>query len=105
MLQAVFAREPSRPIRLRAWLPPGFLPPQLDVTAHEVPPVTMMVRPLGRDVWPVPAAAADRHRLVARRRVLSRLAAGDLRTCCRHGCVSLKDSGANSARPHPRRIV
>jgi GNAT superfamily N-acetyltransferase len=58
MLQAVVAREPNREIRLRAWLPPGFLPPQFDVTAHEIPPVTMMVRPLGRDVWPAPPLAA-----------------------------------------------
>jgi GNAT superfamily N-acetyltransferase len=59
MLQAVAAREPGRPARLRAWLPPGFLPPQLDITAHEVPLVTMMVRPLGRSVWPSPPLAAS----------------------------------------------
>jgi predicted N-acetyltransferase YhbS len=59
MLQAVVAREPGRAIRLRAWLPPGFLPPQLDVTAHETPPVAMMLRPLGRGVWPSPPLTAS----------------------------------------------
>jgi predicted N-acetyltransferase YhbS len=59
ILQTVVAREPSREIRLRAWLPPGFLPPQFDVTAREIPPVTMMVRPIGRDVWPSPPLAAN----------------------------------------------
>jgi GNAT superfamily N-acetyltransferase len=58
MLQAILARDPSRPVRLRAWLPCGFLPPQVDITAHEVSPVTMMMRPLGRDVWPTPPLAA-----------------------------------------------
>ena len=59
MLQAVAAREPSRAVRLRAWLPPGFLPPQLEITAHEILPVTMMMRPLGRGVWPSPPLAAN----------------------------------------------
>ena len=59
MLQAVVARDPLKPIRLRAWLPPRFLPPQLDITAHEVPSVTMMMRPVGREVWPAPALAAS----------------------------------------------
>ena len=54
MLQAIVARDPSRTIRLRAWLPPGFLPPQLEIAAHEISLVTMMVRPVGRGVWPSP---------------------------------------------------
>lgn len=52
ILQSVAARDPGRNIRWRAWLPPGFLPPQLQVSAHELSPVTMMMRPLGRGVWP-----------------------------------------------------
>jgi predicted N-acetyltransferase YhbS len=59
LLQAVEAREPSRTIRWRAWLPPGFLPPQLEVTAREIPPVTMMMRPVGRCVWPSPPPEDD----------------------------------------------
>lgn len=58
MLQAIIARDPRVPVRLRAWLPPKFLPPQLDVTAHEIPPVAMMMRPVGREVWPTPPLAA-----------------------------------------------
>jgi GNAT superfamily N-acetyltransferase len=52
MLQAVVARDPERVVKWRAWLPPGFLPPQLQITARELPPVTMMMRPLGSGVWP-----------------------------------------------------
>jgi hypothetical protein len=64
MLQAISARdprgaEPGRRRHLRAWLPHGFLPPQLEVTAREVPAVTMMMRPLGRGVWPSPPLAAS----------------------------------------------
>jgi GNAT superfamily N-acetyltransferase len=59
VLQSIVARDRSRSIRLRAWLPPGFLPPQLEITAHEVPAVTMMMRPLGRQVWPTPTLAAS----------------------------------------------
>jgi len=54
LLQAVLARDPSRPLRVRAWWPPDFRPPQVDVVAHEVPPITMMMRPLGPHVWPDP---------------------------------------------------
>jgi GNAT superfamily N-acetyltransferase len=59
LLQAVLARDPSRPLRLRAWWPAGFLPPQAEIAAREVPPVTMMARPLGRGVWPSPPLAAS----------------------------------------------
>lgn len=54
LLQAVLARDPSRRLRLRAWWPTNFLPPQVDIVAHEVAPVAMMVRPLGSSVWPDP---------------------------------------------------
>jgi len=58
LLQAVIARDPSRRLRLRAWWPTSFLPPQVDIVAHETAPVTMMLRPLGRTVWPEPALKA-----------------------------------------------
>jgi predicted N-acetyltransferase YhbS len=63
IIQALAARDPvaddpSRQRRLRAWLPAGFLPPQFEITAHELPAVTMMMRPLGRGVWPSPPLAA-----------------------------------------------
>ena len=58
LLQAVLARDPSRRLRLRAWWPTNFLPPQVDIVAHEVAPVAMMVRPLGRSVWPEPTLTA-----------------------------------------------
>ncbi len=54
LLQAVLARDPSRRLRLRAWWPPDFRPPQVDIVAHEVAPIAMMMRPLGRGVWPGP---------------------------------------------------
>ena len=55
LLQAVLARDPSRRLRLRAWWPTSFLPPQVDIVAHEIPPVAMMMRPLGSSVWPHPS--------------------------------------------------
>jgi predicted N-acetyltransferase YhbS len=58
MLQAMVARDPRKPIRLRAWLPAHFRPPQLEVAAHEILPVTMMMRPVGHEVWPTPPLGA-----------------------------------------------
>jgi predicted N-acetyltransferase YhbS len=47
LLQALLARAPAEHARLiRAWLPPGFRPPQVDLLQIEPPAVTMMVRPL-----------------------------------------------------------
>ncbi len=54
LLQAVLARDPARRLRLRAWWPPDFRPPQVDIAALEVAPITMMMRPLGSSVWPDP---------------------------------------------------
>jgi predicted N-acetyltransferase YhbS len=54
LLQAVAARDPSRRLHFRAWWPPDFAPPQIDVAAHEVTSVVMMMRPLGSHVWPRP---------------------------------------------------
>jgi len=54
LLQAVTARDPSRRLHFRAWWPPDFAPPQVDVAAHEVTSVVMMMRPLGSHVWPNP---------------------------------------------------
>lgn len=47
MLEVLAAREPSHVDRtLKAWLPPGFLPPQVRVVAEESAPEVMMVRRL-----------------------------------------------------------
>jgi hypothetical protein len=43
---------------IRAWLPPGFLPPQASVLAREVPPLTMMMQPIGRATRLAPALTA-----------------------------------------------
>lgn len=47
LLQALIAREPaeSRP-HIRGWLPPGFLPPQIDVTAAPAAPPALLARVL-----------------------------------------------------------
>jgi GNAT superfamily N-acetyltransferase len=58
LLQAVLARDQEKRLRLRAWWPTTFLPPQADIVAHEVAPVAMMVRPLGREIWPAPPLTA-----------------------------------------------
>jgi GNAT superfamily N-acetyltransferase len=50
VLQALLAQAAPEVVHLRAWLPPGFLPPQAAVLAREIPAVTMMIRPLGRRV-------------------------------------------------------
>jgi GNAT superfamily N-acetyltransferase len=47
LLQALFARTPGeRPGMVRAWLPPGFRPPQITVVRTEPPSVVMMLRAL-----------------------------------------------------------
>lgn len=48
ILQALIAREPveSRP-SIRAWLPPGFLPPQVTIVSTKPSTEVMMVRSLG----------------------------------------------------------
>jgi len=46
MLQTIVADPARRPVQIRGWLPPGFLPPQLRVASREVPSLVMMVRPL-----------------------------------------------------------
>jgi len=58
MLQAILARDTAKPVRLHTWMPPDFLPPQIEIAAREVSRVTMMMRPLGRGVWPAPPLAA-----------------------------------------------
>ena len=51
--------EQRRGTQVRAWLPPRFLPPQLEVLRSEAPSVRMMVAPLaGFEVVP-PLAAGD----------------------------------------------
>jgi hypothetical protein len=47
MLQALIAREPvERRPTIRAWLPRGFVPPQVTIVA-ETPSTEMLIRPLG----------------------------------------------------------
>ena len=48
ILQALIAREPveSRPT-IHAWLPPGFVPPQVTIVSARPSPAVMMVRSLG----------------------------------------------------------
>jgi GNAT superfamily N-acetyltransferase len=48
MLQALIAREPAetRP-SIKAWLPGGFLPPQVTIVGEKPSSETMMIRPLG----------------------------------------------------------
>jgi GNAT superfamily N-acetyltransferase len=61
LLQVVFARTPNeRQPAVRAWLPPGFRPPQVDVVPGDRAAVMMMLRPLqpGGGVTP-PLTAAD----------------------------------------------
>jgi len=48
ILQTRLADRERRPTHLRAWLPPGFLPPQARILARETPTLTMMLRPVGR---------------------------------------------------------
>lgn len=48
MLQSLLSDRERRPLGIRAWLPPNFLPPQVGVAAREMPPLTMMLRPIGR---------------------------------------------------------
>ena len=50
LLQALVARTPAdRPQPIRAWLPPGFRPPQIDLLQPERATVTMMMRSLRAD--------------------------------------------------------
>jgi GNAT superfamily N-acetyltransferase len=48
MLQALIAREPAekRP-SIKAWLPDGFVPPQVTIVGEKPSAETMMIRPLG----------------------------------------------------------
>ncbi len=47
LLQSLRARTPhERPSFIRAWLPPGFHPPQIDIVRVERPSVTLMLAPV-----------------------------------------------------------
>ena len=48
MLQSLSFGPGRGPMSVRAWMPPGFLPPQVRVLRREVPPLVMMIRPTGR---------------------------------------------------------
>lgn len=47
ILQVLLARDPAAPRpKIRAWLPPGFVPPQITIAAKRPSAEVMMVRPL-----------------------------------------------------------
>jgi hypothetical protein len=51
ILQALIAREPvERRPTIRAWLPPGFVPPQVTILSAKPSTDVMMVRPLATTV-------------------------------------------------------
>lgn len=53
MLQVLAARTPAEtPPPFYAWLPAGWLPPQVRITAEAPPDEIMMVAPLGGRAWP-----------------------------------------------------
>lgn len=55
LLQALLAREPaSEPPALAAWLPEGWLPPQLSIVSRAAAEQVMMMRPLTRAARPDP---------------------------------------------------
>jgi hypothetical protein len=60
LLQALIAREPaeSRP-HIRGWLPPGFRPPQIDVTATPATPPSLLARPLSSRLQALQWSAGD----------------------------------------------
>jgi hypothetical protein len=47
ILQTRLADCERPPTHIRAWLPPGFLPPQARILARETPALTMMLRRVG----------------------------------------------------------
>ena len=60
LLQALIAREPaeSRP-HIRGWLPPGFLPPQLTITATPAAPPSLLARALSSRLQGLQWSAGD----------------------------------------------
>ena len=54
LVEAMRSRPGVPAVRLLAWLPPGFLPPQLRVLWRERPAVTMMAAPLGGFAFELP---------------------------------------------------
>ena len=60
ILQALIAREPvERRPSIRAWLPPGFLPPQVTIVSAKPSPEVMMVRSIGSTVLRPPLSGDD----------------------------------------------
>jgi len=60
LLQALIAREPSesRPV-IRAWLPPGFLPPQVAIASASAAPPLVLARALSSRVLGLHLTAPD----------------------------------------------
>ena len=60
ILQALIAREPvERRPTIRAWLPAGFVPPQVTIMSARPPTEVLMVRSLGSTVVQPRLSAAD----------------------------------------------
>jgi len=59
IIETMLARARGRTPQIRAWLPPGFLPPQLQVLRSEAPQIAMMAAPLGGLEIAPPLGAAD----------------------------------------------
>jgi len=59
IVEAMLARAGQRTPQIRAWLHPGFLPPQLKVLRSEAPQIAMMVAPLGDFEIIPPLSTAD----------------------------------------------
>ncbi|CAN5869547.1 hypothetical protein BH18ACI5_BH18ACI5_08490 [soil metagenome] len=60
LLQVLRARTPSESaLRVRGSLPPGWLPPQMQVEASAVAPDLFMVKPLGKNLLSRPLGTAD----------------------------------------------
>jgi hypothetical protein len=60
ILQALIAREPvERRPTIRAWLPRGFVPPQVTIVSAKPSTDVMMMRPLGTTVVQPPLTSDD----------------------------------------------
>jgi hypothetical protein len=60
MLQAMLARDPSRPPpEIQAWWPAGWIPPQLEIVGTRATSEVMMLRPLQDRTLPLPPLEAS----------------------------------------------
>lgn len=60
MVQTMLSRTPGEPVpEIRAWLPDGFMPPQLEVIARRPTREVLMLRPLTDRTLPLPPLRAE----------------------------------------------